>query len=87
MEPLPTLIKERFSKNSSNEEIFNELQTDYENTLKGSGFQLTNFRYKKTAEKHKKKTKKKTKKNKTNRRRNIIWFNQPFNKNIRTNGF
>ena len=38
---LPTLINERFSQNSLNEEIFNRSKVNYEKALKDSGFQST----------------------------------------------
>ena len=73
LKQLPTSINKRLSTNSSNETIFNEAKTEYENALKNSGYK--NFKLK--FDKPKTRTRK--------RRRNIIWFNPPFNKNVSTN--
>ena len=48
---LPTSINKWFSKNSSNDEIFNKLKADYEKALKDSGFQSTKLKCKKKGEK------------------------------------
>ena len=69
---LPTSISYRLSTNSSNETIFNEAKTEYESALQKSGYK-EKLKY----------TAKQPAKNK--RKRNIIWFNPPFNKSLDTN--
>ena len=69
---LPTSISNRLSTNSSNEIIFNEAKSEYESALQKSGYK-EKLKY----------TAKQPAKN--NRKRNIIWFNPPFNKSVDTN--
>ena len=69
---LPQIINDRLSANSSNQEIFDNSKEEYEKSLKESGY-TTKLNY------HKKTN------NKRNRKRNIIWFNPPFNKSVSTN--
>ena len=68
---LPASISKRLSDNSSNESIFKEAKVEYEKALKESGYKET-LRYKPKQPK------------KRNRKRNIIWFNPPFSKNVET---
>ena len=72
LKQLPLSVNDRLSSNSSNEEVFNEAKQEYESTLKESGYNTTL------------KFNKKERKART-RRRNIIWFNPPYNKNVITN--
>ena len=69
---IPTSVSHRLSDNSANEEIFNNAKTEYENALKTSGH-TADLEFNPNRPK------------KRNRKRNIIWFNPPFNKNIKTN--
>ena len=69
---IPTSVSHRLSDNSANEEIFNKAKTEYENALKTSGH-TADLEFNPNRPK------------KRNRKRNIIWFNPPFNKNIKTN--
>ena len=69
---IPTSISHRLSDNSANEKIFNNAKTEYENALKTSGH-TADLEFNPNWPK------------KRNRKRNIIWFNPPFNKNIKTN--
>ena len=71
---LPISINKRLSKNSSNERIFNESKQNYIEALEKSGYKNINLSFKKLVP-----PKKRT------RKRNVIWFNPPFNKNISTN--
>ena len=64
LKQLPNSINNRLSTNSSNETVFNEAKTEYENALKISGYKN-----------HKLTFKKPTPRNNKNRRRKIIWFN------------
>jgi len=73
IQQLPISIENRLSSLSSNEEIFKQTSIHYQNALNKSGYQHT-LTYNKTQT-----TTPKT--NKNNRKRKIIWFNPPFNKN------
>ena len=67
------MIEERLSKNSSNENLFNEISKDYNDAIKLSGY---NYKIKfKGEDDGKKRT----------RKRKIIWFNPPYCKSIKTN--
>ena len=73
---LPISIESRLSSLSSSEEIFNDSVTPYHNALDKSGY------------KHKLKYQARwinTTNDKKQRERNIIWFNPPHNKNVKTN--
>ena len=70
---LPKTIEKRLSKLSSSEKIFNESTKFYEEKLKQSGY---NVKLKYHPQKEKTNT--------PNRKRKIIWFNPPFNKNVTT---
>ena len=69
---LPSMIQQRLSELSTDENEFNQVKGDYESALKNSGFG-TQLKYS-TAEKRPR-----------NRKRNIIWFNPPFNSTLTTN--
>ena len=69
------IITDRLWKNSSNEKVFNESKGDYGNTLKQSGYTNKILKYQQLI----------TSNSKQNRRRNIIWFNPPFSRNVSTN--
>ena len=72
---LPLSIESRLSLFSSEEEIFNDSVTPYQHALDKSGY------------KHKLKYQANTNtaNNKKQRKRNIIWFNPPYIKNVKTN--
>ena len=74
---LPKSINRRLSTNSKNAQIFNESCPAYTEPLKKNGYN-TNPQFDKTC------TNKSNEKNKT-RKRNITWFNPPFNINVATN--
>ena len=71
---IPISINKRLNQNSSSEKIFNESKKEYEDALKQSGYK--DFELKYNPEKQTPKQ---------NRKRKIIWFNPPFNKNVSTN--
>ena len=73
IEQLPKTIEQRLSNNSSNETIFNEAALLYEKALSEAGYDV----------KLKYNPNKKTKQKK-NRKRNIVWFNLPYSKNVVT---
>ena len=75
LKQIPKSINDRLNQNSSSEQVFNNAKPDYENALKTSGFK--NFELKFNPEKRKNTHKRK-------RKRKIIWFNPPFNKNVLT---
>ena len=71
----PLSVESWLSSLSSSEEIFNDSVTPYQTTLDKSGY------------KHKLKYQSNiiTPNNKKQRKRNIIWFNPPFNKSVKAN--
>ena len=72
---LPLTIEKRLSEHSSNEEIFNNAKADYEKALKDSGYQPA-LKFTPHVDEISQRR---------NRKRNIIWFNPPFSKNVSTN--
>ena len=71
---IPISIQNRLSNLSANEEIFQQAIPHYSAALERSGYNH-NFEYKPTAKNRVR----------NNRKRNIIWFNPPFNNNTATN--
>ena len=71
---IPKTIEKRLSQLSSNEEIFNESAPFYEDKLHQSGYQQK-LKYNPVNTKTH---------SKRNHKRNIIWFNPPFNRNVST---
>ena len=69
---LPKIIEQRLSNSSSDEKIFNEAAQLYEKVLSEAGYHVK-LKYNPN-----KKTKQK------NRKRNLIWFNSPYSKNVVT---
>ena len=74
---LPKSINKHLSTNSKNAQIFNEACPAYTEALKKNGY-YANLQFDKTC------TNNSNDKNKT-RKRNITWFNPPFNINVATN--
>ena len=72
---LPKIISDRLSKIFSNEDIFDESKGEYEDVLKQSGSNNINLKYQALI----------TFNTKQKRRRNIIWFNPPFSRDVSTN--
>ena len=66
-------IEKRLSQLSSNEEIFNESAPFYEEKLHQSGYQRLKYSPVNTKTHSKR-----------NHKRNIVWFNPPFNRNVST---
>ena len=71
---IPKTIEKRLSEHSSNETIFNDAKPMYEKALKESGYDVE-LKYIHPQEEQPKKR---------NRKRKVIWFNPPFNKNVST---
>ena len=71
---LPTSINKRISDLSTDEQTFHESAPIYQNALRHSNFDHK-LDYMKQA----------PQKTRRNRQRNIIWFNPPFSKNVKTN--
>ena len=71
---LPKTIEKRLSEHSSNEQIFNDAKPIYEKALKDAGYETT-LTYTPPVDRPPKRR----------RKRNIIWFNPPFNKAVQTN--
>ena len=74
LKQIPISISNRLSQNSSSEEIFNASKGEYEESLKSSGYKDFCFEYKPPSAQQGR-----------NRKRKIIWFNPPFNKDVETN--
>jgi len=62
--------------NSSNEAVFENTKAVYEEALRNSGYSNPNLVFRKQTS---------SKTTRRNRKRNIIWFNPPFSKNVATN--
>ena len=71
---LPTMISDRISTLSCNQEEFETAQGEYNTSLKNSGFN-EKIKYQPKPENCQPRQ----------RRRNIIWFNPPFSKQVTTN--
>ena len=72
---LPDSVEERLSNNSSNKQVFNSAEPEYEKALKDSGYKNVNLKYRERKE-HRKKN---------NQKRKVIWFNPPYSKQVSTN--
>lgn len=70
---LPASINRRISDNSCNERVFNKAKPIYDTALKTSGYTET-LTYDKQPTTRRR-----------NRQRNIIWYNPPYSKNVKTN--
>ena len=80
LKQIPKGIAKRLSTISSNEEVFKNAASEYENALRISGFEekleyIPEDTTEQAAEKKKKK----------GRKRKIIWYNPPYSKNVKTN--
>ena len=71
---LPSMLANRLSRLSSNENQFAKAAPDYMNTMHQSGHSTDEIRYEPN---HTKKTR--------SRKRNIIWFNPPYSEHVQTN--
>ena len=76
LKQLPISIETRLSNLSSNPEIFHEVSKHYQNILNQSGYNYK-LHYKPPNNENKNKSK-----SSKNRKRNIIWFNPLFSKNV-----
>ena len=72
---IPRSIEKRLSILSSSKDIFPESSIYYEKCLKNSGYK-TKLQYQQPKENNQ---------NKKKRKRNIIWFNPPYSKSVKTN--
>ena len=79
LKQLPISIETRLSNLSSNSEIFHEASKHYQNILSQSGYDYQ-LQYKPPNNENENKSK-----SSKNRKRNIIWFNPPFSKNVSNN--
>ena len=75
IEQIPAAINHRLSALSSNKETFDKAKPLYDKALRRSGFDDSLHYCKKNT----------TTPTKRNRKRNIIWFNPPYSKNVQTN--
>ena len=71
---IPITVEKRLSEHSFNESIFKEAVPMYEEALNKSGYN-TKLKYNPPQNNNN---------NNKNRKRNIIWFNPPYNKNVST---
>ena len=72
---LPLSSESRLSSLSSSEEIFNDSVTPYQDALNKSRYKHK-LKYQANTD---------TGNNKKQRKRNIVWFNPPYSKNVKTN--
>ena len=79
LKQLPISIETRLSNLSSNPEIFHEASTYYQNILNQSGYDYK-LQYQPPNNENENRSK-----SPKNRKRNIIWFNPPFSKNVSNN--
>ena len=70
---LPLTVQTRLSNNSSSQEIFDKAAPVYQEALRKSGYEET-LKF----------TPRNTKSEDKSRKRNIIWFNPPYNQNVTT---
>ena len=76
LENIPEAINRRLSSISSDEDVFNEAAPPYQEALRKSGYtHILEF----------KPPPQEPSTQKRKRRRNVIWFNPPYNKNVKTN--
>ena len=75
LENIPKSVNKRLSELSKSEEIFIECSKEYQTALNNSGYKFP-LKYETTTENSRRKKQ---------RRRNILWFNPPYSKNIKTN--
>ena len=79
LKQLPISIETRLSNLSSNPEIFHEASMHYQNILNQSGYDYK-LQYQPPNNENENRSK-----SPKNRKRNIIWFNPPFSKNVSNN--
>ena len=79
LKQLPISIETRLSNLSNNPEIFHEASMHYKNILNQSGYDYK-LQYQPTNNENDNRSK-----SPKNRKRNIIWFNPPFSKNVSNN--
>lgn len=72
---IPESINRRLSEISYDEDVFKEAAPPYQEALLKSGYSY-NLKYQQASERTP---------DRRSRRRNIIWFNPPYNKNVKTN--
>ena len=72
---IPESINQRLSNISSDETVFNQVAPDYQTVLEESGYQHK-LKFQPGTQKERKKR---------SRRRNITWFNPPFDQRVKTN--
>ena len=78
------MVGKRLASISSNKDIFDEEKKDYEEALRESGYK-EKLSYEKGKNKLSEKEKNMDKKKKKNRKRKEIYFNPPWNDNLKTN--
>ena len=76
LQQVPLSVERRLNDISSNKEVFDGAKIEYETALKNSGFKHT-LKWTDNRPRNPAKAKR--------RRRDVIWFNPPFNKSLKTN--
>ena len=74
---IPNSVNQRLNRISSNQTLFDEAKSEYERSLRSSGYD-TELEYADN-------TNETNSRNKKNRKRNIVWYNPPFNSALKTN--
>ena len=77
---IPKSIQKRLSTNSSNQDIFYNNISEYQDALKYSGYTNTTLEYENVSTSNPSITKKRK-----SRKRNLLWYNPPYNLNIKNN--
>ena len=77
---IPKSIQKRLSTNSSNQNIFYDNIIEYQEALKHSGYTNTTLSYENISNSNSN-----TQKKRRSRKRNLIWYNPPYNLNIKNN--
>ena len=72
---IPEIVGKRLNSISSSRDIFNQAKTFYESSLRASGYKNCSLEYQDESN---------SKKRKRTRKRNIIWYNPPWNASVET---
>ena len=81
---IPEAINKRLSEISSDEDAFNEAAPPYQEALRKSGYAYS-LKFNPTPQRPQRPKTKPQRPNQDRRRRNVIWFNPTFNRNVQTN--
>ena len=79
---VPKIINDRLNNISSNEKLFNKATAEYQKALDTSGY---NYRLKYKKQEREKDANSSAGEKQAKKKRNILYFTPPFNKNVKTN--